>query len=165
MAESASEDFIHEVQIALNEVVGQHPDKAVRYAAEVVPVYVMPYPTSELEAAASCDFCHHLGRWIPGSHDGVDAPHGTVYLFEKGITDEAEANRHDNTYGALVHELGHALNRDHVIEEMTAKGLIRPGDEPGKTFETGQPYTIAGHQHKDYLEPADAGPGHQQDGG
>lgn len=101
-----------------------NPDLAVAYAAHVVPVYVDAAPDPAMAAAGGCPDCTYLGLWASSWPGYPPAGHGIIWLFETGIRKYASASLEDKVHFALVHELGHALQRDHVIAEMRANGLL-----------------------------------------
>lgn len=110
----------------------RHDDDAIVYAVKRVPVYAQYTATEEQARAGGCPTCTYLGLWTdrwPGY--GV-WPHGIIWLFEDGNQQETAREDSDLTAVAtrvLHHELGHALQRDHVLDalERTRRQFIAAG--------------------------------------
>lgn len=112
--------------------VQESPDEAARFAMHYVPVFVQPEPTREQAIAGGCPTCTYLGLWTsnwPGytaADMGIpqDEWHGVIFLFERGIR-SMNPDLHAQTQATLVHEIDHALERDHVLEHLNrAKAQI-----------------------------------------
>jgi hypothetical protein len=111
------------VDLALAEAA-QSSDPAVAYMAQHVPVYAQLAPTEQQAVAGGCPNCWYLGLWA-NSWPGYEmVPHGTIWLFEAGIRHSTK----DVVQGALstlLHEMDHALQRDHVLEAMELKQITQ----------------------------------------
>jgi len=113
---AVSPRFMEAVRWAMEEAK-RSSDEVVRFAVNYVPVYAQAVPTVEQARAGGCATCTYLGLWAdrwPG-YDAV--PHGTIWLFERGITSMGGDLRRQ-ALGTLLHEIDHALQRDHVLEAM-----------------------------------------------
>ena len=104
----------------------QHnPDPAVRFAAQNVPIYVTNKVTPAQARDAGCPDCTILGLWAahayadyPPAEGGYPASnHGLIWLYEDGIRSCA-GNLEETTHSVLIHEIDHALQRDHILEAM-----------------------------------------------
>ena len=112
-----------------------------------IPEWVTLYPlvqaTPEMASAGGCPHCTYLGLWSdywPGFKTGK---HGAIWLFQNGIYQMGPRQYSDlvdwrgrpmltsqidggqltaNTYEVLLHELGHALQRNHVLDDMERLG-------------------------------------------
>jgi len=117
-----SQEFAATASYAWWLAANREPDDARQYAANHVPVFILAEADPRQKGASGCRQCRLLGLWArqwPGYHE--DAPHGMIWLFEAGIREQASrANKSlaDMTYEVLIHELDHALERDHVLEAM-----------------------------------------------
>lgn len=99
------------------------PDDAIRYMAQHIPLYLNVAATPDQAAAAGCPSCTYLGMWTdnwPGIPRDADHQHGSIWLFEAGILG-MRGDPVANVYEVLVHEMGHALQRDHVLDAMEAE--------------------------------------------
>lgn len=125
----SSPEFITAANLAVAEA-RLNPDQAIAYAAHVVPVYVQPRPDTAQATAGGCADCTYLGLWA-SSWPGYGEPdHGIIWMFEDGIRKNSPGSLQNKTLEVLIHELGHALDRDHVLDEMKAKGLLGPDGRP-----------------------------------
>ncbi len=127
-----SENFKSAVRSAID-AAAQVPDDAIRYMAQTIPIYLDVAATPEQGAAAGCPQCQFLGLWADHWTGYPDEPHGTIWLFEQGIT-LLPGDPVNSIYDVLVHEMGHALQRDHVLDAMEAakqpRGCGCPGSSP-----------------------------------
>ncbi len=117
----------------------EQPDDATRYMADNIPVYAVYDVTPEMNIAGQHPGAVYLGLWADPATArrwGYDTDkHGTIWLFEKGLrsigSDVAAA-----TLKTLLHEMGHALQHDHVLdalEKAQARGLYTsPGSRPAQ---------------------------------
>lgn len=106
----------------------QAPDDSIRYMTRNIPVFALKHPTPEMQKAAQrsagCTACVVLGLWVKEWPGYPPNCHGTIFLYEDGITmagaipGAASNSLEDKTYSVLVHEFGHALQRDHVLDTM-----------------------------------------------
>jgi len=106
-------------------------DEAVAFAARVVPVYAQRDVDPYQERVGGCRLpggrkCTYLGLWANGWADPEfpDAPHGRIFLFEEGIRtygDRLGVDLFTQVYDTYLHEIGHALQRDHVLEALKAE--------------------------------------------
>lgn len=126
---TVSRDFYTAAEAAIARAK-EHPDRAIAYAAHVVPVYVDTAPEPEQARAGGCASCTYLGLWASSWPGYPPVDHGLIWLFETGIRQHTAASLTDEVHFVLVHELGHALQRDHVLDEMKAKGLLDPYGHP-----------------------------------
>ena len=124
------------------------PDDSIQYMLtgfgnpnEVVPIYVEAAIAPEQAAAGGCASCRYLGLWADRWNGYPPSPHGMIWLFEDGIRSmrsrlaeastplnylggfvenvrTAQGDLVANTTDVLVHELSHALQRDHVLDAM-----------------------------------------------
>ena len=118
-------------QIATDPV--QTQDDAIRYMARAIPIYVEPIATPDQAAAAGCPKCIYLGMWSERWPGMPVEKHGIIWLFEAGIR-TMRGNLVDNAYEVLTHEMGHALQRDHVLdamEEERQRGVTSPSPPRG----------------------------------
>lgn len=113
-----SSEFKSAVASALGQA-RRSPDEAVRYMVDFVPVYAGFTPTREQAAAGGCPGCTYLGLWVDRWPDYPSAPHGLIFLFEEGIR-KTSRDLHGQTYATLIHEMDHALQRDHVLKGLQA---------------------------------------------
>ena len=125
------------------DLLRQVPDDAVNYLMGGIPntvsIYPLPAATPDQATAGGCPHCTYLGLWSdywPGFQMGR---HGAIWLFEDGISRMGEHQYRDlvdwkgrplgvgqtnvdqltaNVYEVLLHEAGHALQRDHVLDEL-----------------------------------------------
>jgi len=126
MVEPSSE-FKQAVHQALA-AAARYPDDAIQYMAVHVPVYVGVNATPDQAAAGGCVKCTYLGLWAASWPGYPYAPHGSIWLFERGIR-SVGGTLSENTLAVMVHEFGHALQRDHVLEAMEqakARGAWAP---------------------------------------
>jgi len=132
-----SPEFVAATNAAL-EMAKTAPDDAIRYMATSepdgtphLPIFALPKATEQQAAAGGCPNCTYLGLWADAWPGYPRSLHGTIWLFEDGIRQlKGKANQTPyenlvaNTYQVLTHEMGHALQRDHVLDEMQKKGII-----------------------------------------
>lgn len=129
----ATSEFTNMARAIRHFVISRHPDEAAAFAASVVPIWTMRDATPEMKKAGRCEHCRFLGLWA-ASWPGYDPEaHGHIWLFEDGIREQARRERiavMDQIANTLVHELDHALERNHVLEHlrkaqtMAAQGVI-----------------------------------------
>jgi len=126
----ASSEFINAVQAAIQEAQGSD-DECIDYCAQNVPTYVQYQPTPQQSRAGGCRYCTYLGLWTDHWPGYERAPHGLIFLFEDGIRKEIEKKTAQGIYTTLqdeclrvfLHEVDHALQRDHVLEGMRQQGI------------------------------------------
>ena len=102
-------------------VIQYHDDEAAAFAASVVPIWTMRDANPEMKRAGRCPGCRFLGLWAKKWTGYTDEEHGHIWLFEEGIREEARRkgiSLSDQLADTLIHELDHALERDHVLEHM-----------------------------------------------
>lgn len=126
-----SEGFKQAVARAIA-AANQAPDDAIRYMARTIPIYLDQEASVEQSTAAGCATCSYLGLWANGWPGYPPEPHGTIWLFESGISGMG-GDIAENAYDVLVHEMSHALDRDHVLDAMEAeaRGLAAPASPCG----------------------------------
>jgi hypothetical protein len=127
-----SPDFYAAVQDAISRAVAQADDATVYMLtgwgneSEVVPIYLLPDSLPAQREAGGCPHCTYLGLWTESWPGFPGGPHGVIFLFEKGLRGMRGSQTFDgltnNVYEVLIHELGHALQRDHVLDAMEAAG-------------------------------------------
>ena len=103
-----------------------NPDPAVRYAVQNVPIYTLAAPSRRQAIDGGCPNCTYLGLWA--DQPGPDYPvppggypasnHGYIWLFEEGIRNCSDAELDSQTHAVLIHEIDHALQRDHILDAM-----------------------------------------------
>lgn len=128
-----SPEFAQAVSESLYLAANSVRDDAIAYMASgAVPVYYGFAATAEQASAGGCPSCTYLGLWAdnwPG-YEAVPHPHGIIWLFEDGIRKYGTGKTlTDKTLATLLHEYGHALQRDHVLDavkERQRRGLSRP---------------------------------------
>lgn len=111
------------------ELAAQEPDDAVNYMTRHVPVYGLYQPTSEQAVAGGCTTCTYLGLWARAWAGYPPAPHGIVWLFEEGIRKQG-GDLTQQTKRVLIHEFGHAAQKDHVLDAMEAEKKQRAMARP-----------------------------------
>ena len=102
-------------------VVAYYEDEAAAFAATVVPIDAMRDATPEMKRAGRCVPCRFLGLWAMTWPGEEPSPHGHIWLFEDGIREEARRRRislSDQIADTILHEIDHALERDHVLEGL-----------------------------------------------
>lgn len=107
------------VKAAIDEL-GDSEDPAVAYMSQQVPVFVQFAPTPQQARAGGCPDCTYLGLWANTWPGYDDTPHGMIWLFEHGIR-RAGGDLYSRIVYTLLHEMEHALQRDHVLDALTAK--------------------------------------------
>lgn len=119
-----SQEFI----VALTEaqhLAAQSPDSAVAYMAQQVPTYAQERPTPEQARAGGCPTCTYLGLWASSWPGYTPSAHGTIWIFEEGVRRQG-GNLVDAAYRTILHEMDHALQRDHVLERLGQRALALP---------------------------------------
>jgi hypothetical protein len=111
-----SEEFKRAVASALG-LARVSPDEAVRFMVDQVPVYAQYAPDESQARAGGCANCIYLGLWADHWPGYPAAPHGMIWLFEYGIRSMG-GDLHRQVYATLLHEMDHALQRDHVLEGL-----------------------------------------------
>lgn len=109
-------------------------DEPVRFAINYIPVYADTDPTPQQAVAGGCATCTYLGLWSDEWPGYPKAAHGTIWLFERGIREQAmresRGDLYAQTLATLLHEIDHALQRDHVLEHLgqvkQAAAMARP---------------------------------------
>lgn len=112
-----SSEFLEVVQVALS-VARMSSDECVAFmAAGNVPVYAQRRPDLAQARAGGCVACTYLGLWAD-TWPGYDySEHGIIWLFEQGIRKQP-GDLGQETLATLLHEMDHALQRDHVLEAL-----------------------------------------------
>jgi len=128
-----SAEFIQAIHTAEQRARGA-PDDAVRYMVDHIPVYAIYKPDDQMQRAAGCMTCIVLGLWVAEWPTVANSLHGSIFLYEQGIR-RMGGDLTDQTYQVLIHEFGHALQRDHVLDAMERQGLVARGS----LLNTGQP--------------------------
>lgn len=95
-------------------------DDAIRWMAQRIPIYLEWEATPEQARAAGCPTCTYLGMWSDQWPGMETSAHGAIWLFERGILSMRGDPVH-NAYDVLVHEMGHAVQRNHVLDAMEAE--------------------------------------------
>lgn len=93
------------------------PDDAVRYMSDHIPIWAMYEAEQSQKVAGGCPNCFYLGLWArdwPGYNPTM---HGIIFLFESGIR-QMGGELYAQTYSTLLHEFNHALQKDHVLDQM-----------------------------------------------
>lgn len=136
----------HQAILTSIDLLSQVPDDAIQYLINGMPqtvtIYGEPHASSSQASAGGCAHCTYLGLWAdhwPGHQMGK---HGAIWLFENGIRQMGTGQYNDlvawdgrplkgtpnmpdlltsNTYEVFLHELGHALQRDHVLDALEAQ--------------------------------------------
>lgn len=98
-------------------MAAEAPDDSVRYMAGAIPVYAQKEPDQQQRASGGCAKCVYLGLWAKDWPGLPMSLHGHIWLFEQGIR-WMGGDLQKQTYDTLVHEMGHALERDHVLDQM-----------------------------------------------
>ncbi len=83
-----------------------------------------------VRADMNCRACTFLGLWTSSWPGYEKSPHGLIFLFEDGIRKEIEKKREigvnsnlkEESLRVFLHEVDHALQRDHVLEALGKKG-------------------------------------------
>ena len=114
-----SGDFMESARLAVVKS-GQAPDDSIRYMAKAIPIYAQWEPTPEMARAGGCPNCTYLGLWTQAWSGYAGSQHGLIILFERGIRYIGH-NLWQLTYDTLLHEFGHALQLDHVLDAMQAQ--------------------------------------------
>lgn len=139
----------HEFKAAITrslELARTLPDDALVFMTypEHTGIYAMDKATLDQARAGGCETCSFLGLWADTWPGFPPTPHGLIFLYEDGIRKLAavppdhqfamvqsqEGVLVANTLDVLTHEMGHALQRDHVLdglEEMKAGGYFVSG--------------------------------------
>jgi hypothetical protein len=145
---AVSAEFKDAVAAAQSAILERVPDDAVRYmltgwgkVSEVVPIWLAEAASPAQLAETGCPHCAYLGLWAPSWPGYPSSPHGMVWLFERSIRGMRKSMPADtaqlvylqpsllgikaahgplvgNVADVLVHELQHALQRDHVLDAM-----------------------------------------------
>jgi hypothetical protein len=149
----------HNAILKAIDLLSQVPDDAIQYLVNGMPdtvtLYGDPTASPSQAAAGGCAHCTYLGLWADAWPGHKIGKHGAIWLFENGIRQMGQGQYDDlvawdgrplkgtaqapdqltsNTYEVLLHELGHALNRDHVLDEverLRAQGYSSPSSARG----------------------------------
>jgi len=111
-----SPEFVNAVNMALHNAI-MSQDELVQFMVKQVPVYVQVAPTREQAQAGGCVGCVYLGLWADRWPGYPQMPHGMIWMFEQGIR-SVGGNLQAQTLATLLHEMDHALQRDHVLEAL-----------------------------------------------
>lgn len=114
-----SPEFVRAVNTALD-FARRSTDEAAAYAAHVVPVLAQRVPDEQQYKASRANGRMLLGLWVDRWPGIPSAPHGTVFIFEEGIR-AMGGDLVQESYKTIMHELDHALQRDHVLEALQAE--------------------------------------------
>lgn len=114
-----SPEFVTAVNQALM-LAQQSTDEPIAFAAQVVPVYPQRVPDEAQLHAANAAGKILLGLWVDEWQGLPRAEHGIIFLFEEGIRYMPGQMAHQ-VYLTLLHELDHALQRDHVLDDLNAR--------------------------------------------
>ena len=97
---------------------------AYDYMSRHIPVYAQWDADTAQKRAGGCPDCMYLGLWAD-KWDGVEvSTHGVIFCFEQGIRTEAERKGvpvEQQVKETILHEFGHALQFDHVLDAMEAE--------------------------------------------
>ncbi len=115
------------VQFMLDGKVGNeyHPE-------EKVPIYGQLEPTLRQQEEGGALGKVYLGLWARDWPGYPASPHGIIWVFEQGTRQFAASEGTDLTTKVMevvLHEFGHALDRDHVLDAMEARrqaAMARP---------------------------------------
>lgn len=121
-----SPEFIAAVEAARHralETGGDQDDDAIRYMAETIPTYAQFAASPDQARAGGCPNCVYLGLWADRWPAYPDSRHGMIWLFDQGIR-SVGGDLRAQVYQTLLHEYGHALQRDHVLDEMERRRNI-----------------------------------------
>ncbi len=118
-APDVSQEFLDLALIAQDAALNA-PDDAVQYMVQMVPIHLQYDPTHDQRVAGGCLNCTYLGLWT--DQDPRPSQHGHIWIFEHGIT-AVSKDVLGQIYQTIIHEMGHALQRDHVLDGMHARGL------------------------------------------
>lgn len=119
----ASPEFKALAVKAWQQIRTEEPDDAMRYMADNIPIHALASATPQQAEAGGCKDCKYLGLWADRWPGYPNSTHGTIWLFEDGIR-ALRGPLEKNVYEVMKHEMGHALQRDHVLDEMEKKGLL-----------------------------------------
>ncbi len=112
-----SAEFRSNVDEALRRAA-QVPDDATAYMATHVPVYVMADNTPEqAQACGHSPETRLRGMWARQWSGYPSAPHGIVWIFEKGCRMQG-GEPVGVILETIIHEFGHCLQRDHVLDAL-----------------------------------------------
>lgn len=123
MSRAPSTEFVAAVQAAVDRASGAK-DEAVAYMARHIPVYAQYDANMAQRQAAGCAGCVYRGLWAqtwPGYPPGA---HGLIWLFEVGIR-QMGGNLTEQCHQVLLHEMDHALQRDHVLDAIEQQKFVR----------------------------------------
>jgi len=95
-------------------------DDAVAYMAQFIPIYTQYRPTPEQAKAGGCVNCTYLGLWADRWPGYPSYEHGIIWLFEEGIRSRS-GDVQAQVFSTLIHEMDHALQRDHVLDALERK--------------------------------------------
>ena len=104
-----------------------------RLADHIVPIWAQYAANPTEAAAAGCESCRYLGMWSGNWPNLPPARHGNIILFEDAIM-RLSGDPVKRCAEIIVHELGHALERDHVtdaLEQLHASGYQLPSGPKG----------------------------------
>ena len=110
-----SEEFAATIE-SIIEVLRYHEDPALRYMLKNIPIYAQWAPTDAQRRAGGCYYCTYLGLWANSWPGYPEEPHGMIWLFESGIRAKG-GDLYDCTAAVLLHEMDHALQRDHILRD------------------------------------------------
>lgn len=121
--------------------LGSIAGMAYGYCAKCSYAHVCPYQSFRscrfctetgqlIGGSMNCRACTFLGLWASSWPGYEQSPHGIIFLFEDGIRKEIEkkkdmgvrATLQEECLRVFLHEVDHALQRDHVLEAMGRKG-------------------------------------------
>ncbi len=111
-----SAQFKEATELAVRKALQERND-AIRYMARAIPIYRQYAPTPEQARAGGCVKCHYLGLWTAQWPGYENSQHGLIILFEEGIR-FVRTDMWEQTYATLLHEFGHALQLDHILDAM-----------------------------------------------
>lgn len=93
-------------------------DECVAFmAAGHVPVFAQRRPDQAQARAGGCTSCTYLGLWADSWPGYEYSEHGIIWLFEEGIRKQG-GDLAQQTLATLLHEMDHALQRDHVLDAL-----------------------------------------------
>ena len=109
-------EFLEAIETCIG-VLRYHRDVAIAYAATNVPIYAQWRPTPDQARAGGCRHCTYYGLWAREWAGYTGSDHGIIWLFEHGIRTR-KGDLLDNVMNTLLHEIDHALQRDHILKAL-----------------------------------------------
>jgi len=117
--QTLTEEFREATNLALMKAM-REPNDAIRYMATHIPIYRQYEATDDMRKAGGCPDCEFLGLWTQEWPGYENSQHGLIILFERGIRYK-KRDLWQQCFDTLIHEFGHALQEDHVLDAMEAE--------------------------------------------